>query len=295
MSDENNNESGEQQNPVPKAVEDTQPGVAAETPVPGKLDWKSKHFWTDGWGSVFLAVLVAMTIRWGLFEAYVIPSGSMLPSLLIHDHIFVNKFIYGLRVPFSEKWLVKLNEPKKGEVIVFKYPRDMATFFIKRVVGEPGDKIKVENGILYVNDIAMDKKVVPAPNDFDWLRDEDFQRDGNNYDRKDNYAHFIETLPGGVEHNVLLRRGEALLDTYGPITVPENSLFVMGDNRNNSSDSRVWGFVPKENILGRASIVWLSCDDTIPFSDYVPFLGMLDKVICNPLTIRWTRFFHSVK
>jgi signal peptidase I len=281
----NNSNPGDEKNNTP---------AANEAPI-DKLDWRSKHFWTDGWGSVFLAVMVAMTIRWGLLEAYVIPSGSMLPSLLIHDHIFVNKYIYGLRVPFSEKWLVKFNEPKKGEVIVFKYPRDMSTFFIKRVVGEPGDKISVENGILHINDIATDKKVVPAPNDFDWLRDEDFQRDGNNYDRKDNYAHFIETLPGGVEHNVLMRRGDALLDSYGPITVPENSLFVMGDNRNNSSDSRVWGFVPKENILGRASFVWLSCEETIAFSDYLPFLGFMDKIICNPLTIRWTRFFHMVK
>jgi signal peptidase I len=105
------------------------------------MDWKSKKFWTDGWGSIFLAIMVALTIRWAFFEAYVIPSGSMFPSLLLHDHIFVNKFVYGLRVPFSEKWLVKFSEPKRGDVVVFKYPRDMSTFFIKRVVGLPGDRI----------------------------------------------------------------------------------------------------------------------------------------------------------
>ncbi len=259
-----------------------------------KWDFKSKYFWVEGAGSVFLAIVGALTIRWVFLEAYVIPSGSMLPSLLINDHIFVNKLVYGLRIPFSEKWLAKFQEPKKGEVIVFKYPRDMSTFFIKRVVGEPGDKIRVENGTLYINDIPMEKKVVASPNDFDWLRDEDFQRDGNTYDNKENYVHFIETLPGNIEHNVLLRRGEALMDSYGPITVPENSLFVMGDNRNNSMDSRVWGFVPKENILGRAGFVWLSCEETFVPSNYISALGFLDKMICNPLTIRWRRFFHSV-
>lgn len=259
-----------------------------------KWDFKSRYFWAEGAGSIFLAIFVALSIRWALLEAYVIPSGSMLPSLLINDHIFVNKLVYGLRVPFSEKWLAKFQEPKKGEVIVFKYPRDMSTFFIKRVVGEPGDKIRVENGTLYINDIPMEKKVVASPNDFDWLRDEDFQRDGNTFDRKDNYVHFIETLPGNVEHNVLLRRGDALMDSYGPITVPEGSLFVMGDNRNNSMDSRFWGFVPKENILGRASFVWLSCEETFTPSEYIGALGFLDKMICNPLTIRWRRFFHSV-
>jgi signal peptidase I len=272
-----------------------QKNMATESNLPiNKFDIKSKYFWTEGAGSIFLAIFVALTIRWALLEAYVIPSGSMLPSLLINDHIFVNKLVYGLRVPFSEKWLIKFQEPKKGEVIVFKYPRDMSTFFIKRVVGEPGDKIRVENGTLYINDIPMEKKVVAAPNDFDWLRDEDFQRDGNNFDRKENYVHFIETLPGNVEHNVLLRRGEALMDSYGPMTVPEDSLFVMGDNRNNSMDSRIWGVVPKENILGRAGFVWLSCEDTFMPSNYISALGFLDKMICNPLSIRWRRFFHSV-
>lgn len=280
--------SDEQQNEVEQKS-------SSESSAPSdKWDIKSKYFWTEGAGSIFLAIFIALTIRWALLEAYVIPSGSMLPSLLINDHIFVNKLAYGLRVPFSEKWLVKFQDPKKGDVIVFKYPRDMSTFFIKRVVGEPGDVIRVENGTLYVNEIPMQKKVVASPNDFDWLRDEDFQRDGNTFDRKENYVHFIETLPGNVEHNVLLRRGEALMDTFGPVTVKEDSLFVMGDNRNNSMDSRVWGFVPKENILGRAGFVWLSCEETFMPSNVVPALGFLDKMICNPMTIRWGRFFHSV-
>lgn len=265
-----------------------------EVPV-NKFDWKTAYFWKDGTGSIFLAVLIALTIRWAILEAYVIPSGSMLPSLLINDHIFVNKMVYGLRVPFSEEWLVKFSEPKRGDVIVFKYPEDMSTFFIKRVVGEPGDKVEVRNGTLFINDLAMEKKVPPQPSDMDWLRDVDFQRGGRPYDTRENYVHYIESLPGSVEHNVLQMRGESFNNNFGPITVPADHLFMMGDNRDNSKDSRFWGSLPKANILGRASFVWLSCEDTIRFSAILPInVESLDHILCNPLTIRWRRFFHSV-
>lgn len=250
--------------------------------------WKDKKYWTEGTGSLFLAIFIALFIRWAFFEAYVIPSGSMLPTLLVNDHIFVNKFIYGLRVPFTEKWMIRFHQPQKGEIIVFKYPRDPSTFFIKRIVGVPGDKIFYQQGILYINDKPVEKKVPLKAQDFLWLRDLDFQRDGNVYDNKDNYVHFTELVPNGkndfAEHSILLRRGD-VYDTFGPVVVPEGHLFVMGDNRNNSSDSRVWGFLPEQNILGRASRVWLSCEETLP----------VVKFLCNPLTIRYKRFGHDVE
>lgn len=248
---------------------------------------RSRKFWTEGWGSFAIAIGIALVIRWGLIEAYVIPSASMLPSLLIHDHIFVNKLVYGIRVPFSEDWLIRFASPKRGEVIVFKYPEDKNVFFIKRIIGLPGDKIVFENGKLIIND--KPQELTPEPGgewneatDIDFRR-EDVQNIHFQTDNKGNYDHFIEQL-GDKKHSVLLRKGEDFGRSEGPFTVPPKSYFMMGDNRDNSHDSRRWGAMPEENILGRAMFVWLSCEETLPS---VPFL-------CNPATIRWHRFFHQV-
>lgn len=244
-------------------------------------DVKSREFWKEGWGSLFLAVLAAFTIRWAFLEAYVIPSGSMLPTLQIHDHIFVNKLAYGIRFPFSETWMAEWDAPHRGDVIVFKFPLDMSTNFIKRVVGLPGDKIYYERGTLFINDKPMERKPPVTDIDYKWLRDADFQG-GRDMDGKDNYVHFTEDLES-KEHDVLLRKGQSY-ETFGPVVVPEDSLFVMGDNRDNSRDSREWKFLPKSYILGRASFIWLSCEETLPVL----------SMICNPLTIRWGRFFRQV-
>lgn len=253
-------------------------------------DFHNKLFWTEGWGSMALAILAALTIRWLFLEAYVIPSGSMFPSLLKNDHIFVNKMVYGIRFPFSENWMVKFSEPQRGEVIVFKYPKDIGTFFIKRIVGVPGDKVKFDNGLLYINEKLQEKNVPKSSSDFDYLREEDFNSEGGGYqDTKSNYVHFTESLEGPdnsiVEHSILMKKGELMgFPGDGEWIVPEDSLFVMGDNRYNSHDSRFWGFVPKKNILGRAGFVWLSCEEMLPVA----------SVLCNPLTIRGTRFLHFI-
>lgn len=242
-----------------------------------------KKFWTEGAGSFAVAIGIALTIRWAFMEAYVIPSSSMLPTLLIHDHIFVNKFVYGLRVPFTEKWMVDFGGPERGEVIVFKYPENMDMFYIKRVVGIPGDKVYYENGSLYINDELVKNEIPQArQDDFSWLRDADFSEGPG---ATSFYQHFEERI-GEHTFSILLKKSKPS-SIYGPVTVPPGHYFVMGDNRDNSNDSRFWptqSYVPRENLVGRAMFVWLSCEETLP----------VVSALCNPLTIRWKRFFHSV-
>ncbi len=242
-----------------------------------KKKTNKKGTWLDGIGSFGLAILVALSIRWAFLEAYVIPSSSMYPTLLIHDHIFVNKIIYGIRIPFQKIWLVKFNDPKRGEVIVFKYPIDEDKFFIKRVIGIPGDKIKYLNGQLYVNNKEVEKKNPIDKTGMNLLKDEDFL--GGSKAMMDHYSEKL----GEHTFSILLRKNTFHRDIMD-IEVPSHHYFVMGDNRDDSSDSRTWGFVPMENVLGRAAFIWLSCDKSLP----------LINMLCNPLTLRFSRFFKFV-
>lgn len=246
----------------------------------------SRRFWADGPGSFAVAIGLALIVRWALIEAYVIPSTSMLPTLLVHDHIFVNKIVYGVRQPFSEKWFVEWSSPKRGDVVVFKSPVDKDKDFIKRVIGLPGDRVLYENGNLYVNERLVER-TIPQDLKEEWqaLRETDFPGDESSGGRS-LYIHWEERL-GGKSFSVLLRK-EGGGSTFGPVTVPANHYFVLGDNRDNSKDSRAWPedkrFVPREYLIGRASFVWLSCETTLPGLTF----------LCNPLSIRWKRFFHTV-
>lgn len=233
--------------------------------------------WGSGIGSLLLAVLIAFAIRWAFVEAYVIPSGSMLPTLLLNDHIFVDKFTYGIRIPFSKNWIKKFRTPDPGEIVIFKYPVDESTFFIKRVIGTPGDKITWDGNQLTINGKIAPTQPHPDANYyFNLVPEEDF-REGKEY-----YKVFEEKV-GEYKHPIFVMDGVPHR-TITELEVPPDALFVMGDNRDQSNDSRGWGFVPMDNILGRAMFVWLSCSEPIP----------VVKLLCNPLTIRWTRFFHSV-
>ena len=168
-----------------------------------------------------IAILLALFIRTFVVQAFKIPSGSMEPTLLIGDHILVNKFIYGIKIPFIRKTLIHIDDPKRDDVIVFIYPVDKSKDFIKRVIGLPGDKIEIVDKKIYVN--------------------------GRLYDDKHGFYNTKRKPgnPGGKSK-------------YGSITVPDNRFFVMGDNRDNSYDSRVWGFVPSESIKGKAFIIYWS-------------------------------------
>ena len=175
--------------------------------------------------AIIIAVILAMFIRTFVIQAFKIPSGSMKETLQIGDHILVNKFIYGVKIPFFNKTLIPVSEPKREEIIVFKYPEDPSKDFIKRVVGVAGDVIEVRDKELYVNnELQKDKP----------------------------YAIHVDPriLPGSLVNR----------DNFGPVTVPENSLFVMGDNRDNSHDSRFWGFVDLKAVKGKALIIYWSWD-----------------------------------
>lgn len=228
----------------------------------------------QGWGLLFVAIFAALVVRWAIFESYIIPNSSMLPSMVTNDHIFVNKLAFGLRLPLTETWLLRFKPPHRGEVIVFKYPRDTSTFFIKRVIGEPGDKIEIREGFLYVNSVVVERKVPTANR---------VKLEGTASESFDSYIPFIESI-GSHEYAIVLKRDDPAVQ-FGPVVVPEGHLFVLGDNRHNSSDSRVWGALPMDFVLGRASRIWLSCEKTLPVLNF----------LCTPFSVRWERTFRKVE
>jgi signal peptidase I len=188
-----------------------------------KEKFRKKSKFRDYAEALAIAVLLAVFIRTFVVQAFKIPSGSMIPTLLVGDHILVNKFIYGVKIPFVRTTLIPISRPERGDVVVFIYPKDKSKDYIKRVIGLPGDKIEIRDKEIYIN--------------------------GKFY--VDEYGKYE---PNGVGRgNPVYRR-----EPYGPKTVPENKIFVMGDNRDHSSDSRVWGFVPMENIKGKAFIIYFS-------------------------------------
>lgn len=193
--------------------------------------------------SFFPVLFLVLMLRSFLFEPFQIPSGSMLPTLKIGDFILVNKFDYGLRLPVVGTTVVELNSPERGDVMVFKYPEDARINFIKRVVAVPGDTIEYRDKVLYVNGEEQTLTVVEPDGSLQLppLTEEATERLGSR------------------EHR-LWRRVTAGRD-FGPLTLPPEQYFVMGDNRDNSNDSRVWGFVDDHLIVGRAFAVWMHWDE----------------------------------
>ncbi|WP_231887745.1 signal peptidase I [Thermodesulfatator autotrophicus] len=174
--------------------------------------------------TIVLALLLALFIRTFFVQAFKIPSGSMIPTLLIGDHILVNKFIYGVRNPITREVWIKGRTPQRKEIIVFIFPENRKLDFIKRVIGLPGDVIEVRNKIVYINGVPLDEPYVQ------------------------------HTDPRILPKEVSPR------DNFGPVKVPPGHLFVMGDNRDQSYDSRFWGFVPIKDVKGKAFIIYFSWD-----------------------------------
>ena len=232
--------------------------------------------------TIIYAGLIAIGIRTIAFEPFNIPSGSMIPTLLIGDYLFVSKYSYGYSrysMPFapnlfSGRILGKV--PERGDVAVFKWPRDNQTDYIKRIVGLPGDRIQMKSGQLFINGTQ-----VPRKPDGTFVADEP--------GRQPTAAQrFIETLPNGRQHELIKMYEEGGLNTTPEFKVPAGHVFAMGDNRDNSSDSRDpnggVGFVPIENLVGRAEFIFFSIDGQAPWWQVWEW----------PFEIRWTRLLHVI-
>ncbi|MFO1068624.1 MAG: signal peptidase I [Geminicoccaceae bacterium] len=231
----------------------------------------------DTFRTLVYALLIALGVRTLLFEPFNIPSGSMKPTLLVGDYLFVSKFSYGYSrysLPFGLPLLdgrLFGRMPERGDVVVFKLPSDNSTDYIKRVIGLPGDRIQVVNGILHVN--GQPVKVEPIG----MFEDEERGRSAE-------IPMFQETLPEGVQHRILEMSNSGPFDDTQVFEVPPGHFFAMGDNRDNSQDSRVIGFIPVENLIGRAEIIFFSVDGS----------ARLWELWRWPFAIRYDRLFRPI-
>ncbi|PID41918.1 MAG: signal peptidase I [Proteobacteria bacterium] len=206
--------------------------------------------------SFFPVLLVVLILRSFLVEPFQIPSGSMLPTLEVGDFILVNKFTYGIRLPVLGTKIVELNDPRAGDVLVFRFPRDGKTNYIKRVVGTPGDIVQYRNKRLIING-----KMVT----------EEFEGQINRMDM------YLENLEGTRHFIYKNSHGKALLQEEGEWKIPDGHYFVMGDNRDNSNDSRFWGLVPDEMIVGKAFAIWMHWETLFSIPGFSR-VGSIDKV-----------------
>ena len=195
--------------------------------------------------SFFPVVLIVLILRSFLAEPFRIPSASMMPTLLIGDFILVNKYTYGIKLPVFNNKIIEMNKPERGDIVVFRYPKDPTVDYIKRVIGLPGDKITYDNKKLYVNDKPVEYKSLGI-----------YKGEGQGADMTG--AEQLEENLTGIKHNILVRHDADSAE--GTYIVPEGHYFVMGDNRDNSNDSRYWGTVPENNLVGKAFFIWMSWD-----------------------------------
>nr|WP_156544976.1 signal peptidase I [Agrobacterium vitis] len=250
-----------------------------ETGVTDKVEKKQNALW-ENIKVIIQALVLAMVIRTVLFQPFTIPSGSMMPTLLVGDYIFVNKFSYGYSkysLPFSLDLFsgrILESEPKRGDVVVFRFPPNPDIDYIKRLVGLPGDRIQVTDGVLLVNG-------KPVPKVPDGTFTSDYRMDAGL-----DVPVFRETLDNGVNYDTLDETQNSAGDNTREFTVPAGHYFMMGDNRDNSADSRFdVGMVPAENLIGRASVIFFSLGNNTSFREIWKW----------PSNMRWDRLFKVVQ
>ncbi len=254
-----------------------------------ELDAERGESWGETFRAVFWAALIALGIRTFVVEPFKIPSGSMIPTLLVGDYVLVNKFTYGIRLPFVHREVLDLSDPRRGDVIVFRYPDDPDQDFIKRIVGMPGDRIQIRDDRLYVNGELVDR-----------IDDGGFGYT-NTYGQAVDARRYLERNPEGVEYTVIRTRLRDRPGAGGTWIVPEDRYFMMGDNRDNSADSRSWKneFVREDQIKGRAFCIhWSWRIDSGPQPDrgfVADLLHTLWQVVTFQIEeIRWDRIGRAL-
>ena len=218
-------------------------------------------FWVEWGASFFPVILIVFVLRSFLFEPFKIPSGSMIPTLLVGDFILVNKFTYGIRLPVINKKIISINNPQRGDVMVFRYPEDPSLDYIKRVVGLPGDTVAYQNKQLTINGKPVEMSKIA-----DYLHPERLYYSEQYLAKMSNVEHRLlndTDAPAFIPEVARFPYRENCTYNAAGVTckVPDGHYFMMGDNRDNSRDSRAWGFVPEQNIVGKAFFIWLNFSD----------------------------------
>lgn len=234
--------------------------------------------WPQAIRALILPILGILILRWAVVEPFVIPSGSMIPTLKIHDHLIVQKFSFGIKWPFGSDYIFNWSSPRRGDIVVFRYPKNPQIFYIKRVIGIPGDKIQFKGHQLILNDQSLTYKLQMSADE-----NTDISSESQIYEEDILGAkHFVRILNTDSNEKSIEFQESFEVDQIRSqeFIVPKGSYFVLGDNRDESSDSRVWGFVEINEMIGKPWVILMGCSKSLQSTQF-----------CHPRHFDWNRFF----